>query len=113
MHQRAFASWRDRASRARAAEVTAEMFYSRNLLARAFRGWQKRRKKEDHQFRNARLARRWFIKRDYWRRWLIAMDGRVLQRKLGYWKLAKTRDYFEGETDIPALPYCVDPVASP
>ena len=104
MHQRAFASWRDRTSRARAAEVTAETFYSRNLLARAFQGWQKRRKKEDHRFKNARLARRWFIKRECWRRWLIAIDERALQQRLKYWKRTKTQNYFAGETDIPALP---------
>jgi hypothetical protein len=84
--------------------VIAEMHYYRNLLARAFQDWHKRRKKEEHRFRDARLARRWFIKRQCWRRWLVAMDGRALQRKLHYWNLAKTRDYLEGETSLPALP---------
>lgn len=98
MRRRAFASWRDRNSQAGAAALTAEMHYYRSLLTRTFQGWRKRRKKEDHRLRNARLARRWFIKRQCWRRWLIAMDERSLQRKLKYWKLTKTRDYLEGET---------------
>lgn len=94
LYQRLFDVWRDRSLKLTTAVADADALHERALMRHTFHDWQVRRKSEERKVKQARIARRWFLKREVWSRWRNALDERARQQRLQYWNLAKKRDYF-------------------
>jgi protein SFI1 len=92
-----FFKWRARKQAISLKETVADEFRDRHLGQQAFQQWRDRKKKEHKRVKQARIARRWFLKRECWGRWRQQLEEKARLKRLEQWNMRLKKKYFLGE----------------
>src|SRR5260370_145620 len=65
----------------------AHIHCTHHLMVRMLHEWRAQRRFELRRVKQARIARRWFIKRACWSKWRSALEHRNRERRLQRWHL--------------------------
>ncbi|KAF8326021.1 uncharacterized protein EI90DRAFT_3018764 [Cantharellus anzutake] len=102
LFKEAYHHWHSRLVALNASLASAQVYYTHHLMVRKLHTWRAQRKFELRRVKQARIARRWFIKRACWSKWRGALEEKNRGRRLQTWNQGLLRRLFIEWQDIAA-----------